>query len=75
MAAYRTPVVHGVCCSCQSVAPVRVCPQSADYRELDDHELIQLLRDDVDMFVMADHDAFGKLCDGSGTVPQAVVRK
>ena len=61
---------EGVCCSCQSIHPVRpsrVDPETSDLCEGFD-EL-----EDAERFVMDIHDVFGSHCDGSGTMPQALI--
>lgn len=49
----------GICCDCQSRAPVREVERYDEYED--------------DEFVMSDHDAFGKGCSGSGTTPQVIL--
>ena len=62
---------EGVCCTCQSVHPVRPNRHTSDdpfgfNEELD-------LDGEVGEWVMDTHDAFGSHCEGSGTMPQALV--
>ena len=60
----------GVCCECQSVHPLRTVSD----KELDDSGFARDYDDDsIGKWVLADHDAYGSHCDGSGTMPQTLV--
>lgn len=63
--------MEGVCCECQTTHPVHPA-RSLREREMD------LEEDDSDGevggYVMDIHDAWGSHCDGSGTMPQAVLK-
>lgn len=59
--------MRGICCDCQLEHPVR--PNNHGIDIFDDED------DAVDEWVMDDHDAFGSHCEGSGTVPQAIVNE
>jgi hypothetical protein len=58
----------GICSSCQSRAPVR---EVSRYEQWNDDFAINEYDDDA--FVMADHDAFGKGCSGSGMTPKVIL--
>lgn len=64
---------EGVCCTCQSTHPVRHKGRGAD------DDLLGFRDEDFDgeagEWVMDTHDAFGSHCDGSGTMPQALVKE
>jgi hypothetical protein len=63
----KTP--RGVCCTCQTTHPVVAYrpPTYDDGFEYDD-----LFASPSERYAMAEHDAFGKYCEGSGTMPQAL---
>lgn len=62
----------GVCCTCQETHKVR--PSTKEFTDFDDdgHDF-----DEHEFFVMDDHDPSfgGGRCEGTGTMPQAIVRK
>jgi hypothetical protein len=49
----------GICSECQSRAPVREVERYDEYSD--------------DEFIMSDHDAWGKGCNGSGTTPEVIL--
>lgn len=55
--------MHGICCECQLVHPVR----HGTEKELG------LPDEEVFLWVMNPHDAYGSYCEGSGTNPQALL--
>lgn len=62
---------EGVCCTCQSVHPVRSSSQTSDNLFGFDEGFD--LDGETGEWVMDTHDAFGSHCKGSGTMPQAVL--
>jgi hypothetical protein len=63
---------EGVCFSCQSIRPI--VPKSFSPED-DDLSFLPPEEGEAAEWVMATHDAFGRHCEGSGTMPQAVLRK
>lgn len=62
---------EGVCCECQKVNPLR--PSNAN-PDGEDNPFTRIPDDDeVESWVMDTHEAFGSHCNGSGTMPQAVL--
>ena len=62
--------MEGVCCECQSVHPIRMKRRTADEHDLDaDNDL-----GPAGGYVMDIHDAWGSHCDGSGAMPQTVLK-
>lgn len=64
--------LEGVCCTCQSRHPVRHATKGHNglldgFDDVDDYE------GESGGYLMASHDAFGSFCEGSGTMPQAIV--
>jgi hypothetical protein len=64
--------MQGVCCECQSVHPVRPARRRDDL-DLDIDEDNDL--GPVGDYVMDIHDFYGSHCDGSGEMPQALVKE
>jgi hypothetical protein len=60
---------EGVCSECQQVHRVR----SKGFSPEEDDDDDGLIDGEVRNWAMATHDAFGSHCDGSGTMPQALV--
>jgi hypothetical protein len=61
--------MQGVCCYCQTVHPVQ--PNTSP--SLIEFDSDALDHDECDDWVMQTHHAFGPLCEGGGTTPQALV--
>lgn len=61
---------EGVCCSCESVHPVRIGRE----KSVDLYEGFGDFEDELGQYVMDTHDAFGQFCEGSGTMPQLLIR-
>ena len=63
---------QGVCCTCQSVHPVRPGTEPGNDRSDDDFD-----RHETDSWVMDTHYPFGGSvrCEGTGTSPQALLAK
>jgi hypothetical protein len=64
---------EGVCCSCQSIRPI--VPKGFSPGDDDDLSLLPPEEGEAAGWVMAIHDAFGSNCEGSGTMPQAVLQE
>lgn len=62
---------EGICCECQSRHPVR--PKRHRTDDLCDFDEDFGTDGTVGEWVMDTHDAFGSHCEGSGTMPQAVI--
>lgn len=68
--------MRGICCGCQS-------PVDLQYSSLPLHQLLELGQDEEEIhreygdsisYVCVSHDAWGERCDGSGLVPQVVLK-
>lgn len=65
---------EGVCCECLSVHPVRSAPKNPlEDLALEFFPSLAEAYEEEGNWVMDTHDAFGSHCDGSGTMPQAVL--
>jgi len=63
--------VQGVCCTCQSIHPLR--PSKTSREDVGHPMTDRDLDGEIVDWVMDTHDAWGEPCEGSGTQPQAVV--
>lgn len=62
--------IHGICCECQTGAPVARSNESQ--AELEQAREMDMYDDPVNGFVMAYHEFHGVACNGIGTTPQFV---
>ncbi|MFA4845711.1 MAG: hypothetical protein WC654_04090 [Patescibacteria group bacterium] len=63
--------MEGVCSECQKVHPVHITPGVISLAEFLDDE--GEAEGEEYHYVLDVHDAYGSHCDGSGTMPQAIL--
>ena len=66
----------GLCCGCQSVVPVQPSTLAVEEcldKGIEEWELEQTYGNSI-RYIVIDHTFYGEHCDGSGQIPQVVIK-